>query len=397
MNLYLKKINNCPAYQSNIIDWINLQQSELKNHQIFNIGTDPFVEDCLILIQLMWRKIRTEQASDSLKKIKNKKIMIINHGYSFSNKDGLIMLKELTKWLNDAEFNPTNVYIFCQFQSEVDLIQQYIPGAKVHAIDEWLVEFLNSNDICTRLTQTDITNKNLPTKKFSIFSRRYTEDRFNFFIDLITRNVIDNCLFTFTNKHGENLIETIDIDDLKANIPEDLLYSRHNIENWIDGMPYETGNDLLDPNINEINNMLDNSKINIVYETDPIKGPSMISEKTYKAMFFKKPFIIMCHQHTLKLLKDCGYKTFSPWINESYDDIEDYQERKVAVLNEIERLNSLSDDDLDLLISQCNDIVEHNYNWMFSQYNASLICPENFKISNMTFLKTENKDECIFI
>jgi hypothetical protein len=104
----------------------------------------------------------------------------------------------------------------------------------------------------------------------------------------------------------------------------------------------------------------------------------------------------MCHQYTLKLLKDCGYKTFSPWINESYDDIKDYQERKLAILNEIERLNNLSDDDLDLLISQCNDIVEHNYNWMFSQYNASLICPENFKISNMTFLKTENKDECIF-
>jgi hypothetical protein len=380
MNLYLKKINNCLAYHSNIIDWINLQQSELKNHQIFNIDTDPFTEDCVILIKLMWRLIRTKQASDSLKKIKNKKIMIINHGYSFSNKDGLIELQELIEWLNDAEFDPSNVYIFCQFKSEIELIQQYLLGAKVHAVDEWLVEFLDSNDIHLRSTQTHITDKNLPTKKFSIFSRRYTKDRFNFFIELVARGILDNCHFTFTNIYGPHLIETIDIDDLKANIPEDFSYRRQDIENWIDGIPYLTAGKLIDPNPNEINNMLDNSKISIVYETNPINGTSMISEKTYKAMFFKKPFIIMCHQHTLKLLKDCGYRTFSPWINESYDDIEDYQERKLAILNEIERLNNLSEDDLDLIVSRCNDILEHNYNWMFSQYTAGLMLPEDFKL-----------------
>jgi hypothetical protein len=380
MNLYSKKINGSLSCPTNIFEFITLNHGELKNHQIFNIDTDPFTEDCVILIKLMWRLIRTKQASDSLKKIKNKKIVIINHGYSFSNKDGLIELQELIEWLNDAEFDPSNVYIFCQFKSEIELIQQYLLGAKVHAVDEWLVEFLDSNDIHLRLTQTDITNKNLPTKKFSIFSRRYTEDRFNFFIDLIARNVIDNCLFTFTNKHGQHLLETIDIGDLKANIPEDFSYRRQDIENWIDGIPYLTDGKLIDPNPNEINNMLDNSKISIVYETNPINGPSMISEKTYKAMFFKKPFIIMCHQHTLKLLKDCGYRTFSPWINESYDDIEDYQERKLAILNEIERLNNLSEDDLDLIVSRCNDILEHNYNWMFSQYTAGLMLPKDFKL-----------------
>jgi hypothetical protein len=386
MNLYFKKINNCFSYHGNIFDWVTNDGHELKNHQIFDIYTDTFVEDCFIMIHMDWRQIRTDQVSESLKKIKNKKIMIINHGYSFSNKDGLMMLQELTKWLNDTEFDPTNVYIFCQFQSEINLIQHYLPGAKAHAIDEWLIEFLNSFS----LRGMHITNKNLPTKKFSIFSRRYTKDRFDFFINLVARNIIDDCYFTFNNTYGFSLQETIDIDALKANIPDSLSYQRRDIENWIEGIPYRTDNELMEPNPNQINDLVENSKISIVYETNPMIGPSMISEKTYKAMFFKKPFIVICQKYTLKLLKECGYKTFSPYIDESYDNIEDYQERKLAILNEIERLNNLSDDELDTLISHLNDVTEHNYNWMLNQHNTSLDWSEDFKLCNMTFLETEN-------
>jgi len=204
-----------------------------------------------------------------------------------------------------------------------------------------------------------------------------------FFIDLISKNLLQDSYFTFSNNYGCNLLESIDINELKSNIPDRLNQSRSNIETWIEGIPYSTSGKLLDPNPNDINNMIEHSKLNIVYETNPIKSTSMISEKTYKAMFFKKPFIIVCHRHTLKLLKDCGYMTFSPWINESYDEIEDYEERVVAILNEIERLNSLSDTELDLIIEQCNHVIEHNYNWMISEYKNSLIWPDEFILSNI--------------
>ena len=43
-------------------------------------------------------------------------------------------------------------------------------------------------------------------------------------------------------------------------------------------------------------------------------------------------------QH-LKRLQILGYKTFSPYIDESYDLIENNKERFYAIVNEIDRIN----------------------------------------------------------
>ena len=67
-------------------------------------------------------------------------------------------------------FAPLDSYINSFLQEIMDMDDYYDNGPK---------------NISTTEILEDITNKNLPTKKFSIFSRRYTEDRFNFFIDFL--------------------------------------------------------------------------------------------------------------------------------------------------------------------------------------------------------------------
>ena len=69
-----------------------------------------------------------------------------------------------------------------------------------------------------------------------------------------------------------------------------------------------------------------------------------LSEKIYKPMAFKHPFIVFAQPGILKQLREYGYKTFHPFIDESYDDEKDDIKRFDMVVAEIERLNTFTDD-----------------------------------------------------
>ena len=62
--------------------------------------------------------------------------------------------------------------------------------------------------------------------------------------------------------------------------------------------------------------------LNVVLEAyvdnDVLEYP-FITEKTYRNIKYKKPFILMGNQYLLQVLLKLGYKTFHPLIDESYD------------------------------------------------------------------------------
>jgi hypothetical protein len=82
-----------------------------------------------------------------------------------------------------------------------------------------------------------------------------------------------------------------------------------------------------------------------------------LTEKTYKPIAMKHPFILLAPAHSLRMLRERGYKTFSPFIDESYDEIENDTLRLQAVVEEVKRL---SKSDLVEFTYQIKDIVEHN-------------------------------------
>lgn len=102
--------------------------------------------------------------------------------------------------------------------------------------------------------------------------------------------------------------------------------------------------------------------INIVSETYFYEtNTAFISEKTFKPIMALQPFIVLGPYNTLKRLKEFGYKTFHPFINEEYDDIENSQERFDIIMNEIDRLSKYSISDMQTLVRNCADICIHNY------------------------------------
>lgn len=93
-----------------------------------------------------------------------------------------------------------------------------------------------------------------------------------------------------------------------------------------------------------------------------IGGYKFLTEKTFKPIAAKHPFILVSCKDNLKYLRSLGYKTFHPYINETYDDIEDDELRMKYITDEVLRLNSLTNDEWLRLQENVKDVVEHNYN-----------------------------------
>lgn len=87
-----------------------------------------------------------------------------------------------------------------------------------------------------------------------------------------------------------------------------------------------------------------------------------ISEKVYKPIAHRHPFVVAGINGTLKYLRKAGYKTFAPIINENYDMISNDEERLRALESEILRLASLSDDEWIDMQHRLKPIIDHNYN-----------------------------------
>lgn len=105
-----------------------------------------------------------------------------------------------------------------------------------------------------------------------------------------------------------------------------------------------------------------NSYVNMVtdtfYTTEP--GITFISEKVFNAIAHWQMFIMMAPPYTLQYLRDQGYKTFSPYIDETYDTIENNYDRLLAVTKSFIDFVSQPRESIEKIYKECLPIVEHN-------------------------------------
>jgi hypothetical protein len=92
-----------------------------------------------------------------------------------------------------------------------------------------------------------------------------------------------------------------------------------------------------------------------------------ITEKTFRPIAYLQPFIIVSIPNTLGFIRELGYKTFHPYIDERYDLEHDDGKRMLMIVNEIERICRLSQKELRELSLQVKDICYHNYNLLLSK------------------------------
>ncbi len=108
--------------------------------------------------------------------------------------------------------------------------------------------------------------------------------------------------------------------------------------------------------------LLDKTYINLVTETKFFESDALfLSEKIFKPISYLQPFIVVGPVNELKTLKSLGYQTFHPFIDESYDSIEDPIERFNAIMSEVDRICSLTHEDMQDLVKKCIPSLLHNY------------------------------------
>ncbi len=101
---------------------------------------------------------------------------------------------------------------------------------------------------------------------------------------------------------------------------------------------------------------------NVVTESSYYEDCIYMSEKTFKPISNLVPFIIVSNPFFMKKLRELGYKTFHPWIDESYDEETDNDKRMFMILDEINRLCSMSKEEIHKWYYEMEDILIHNQN-----------------------------------
>ena len=103
------------------------------------------------------------------------------------------------------------------------------------------------------------------------------------------------------------------------------------------------------------------SFISLVSETTAYPDTLFFSEKTYKPIYAQQPFIIYGNPYSLKYLREIGFKTFDKWIDESYDEEENFEERLIKIIKVLEEISLKSFEELSKIREEMKDILVHNY------------------------------------
>jgi hypothetical protein len=93
------------------------------------------------------------------------------------------------------------------------------------------------------------------------------------------------------------------------------------------------------------------------------------TEKIFKPLVTKHPFILFCFPGALDKIRQMGYRTFSPFIDETYDTIENPDERFEALWTEITRLLQKTPEEWIQWQTDIKEIVEHNHSHFFVNKN----------------------------
>jgi hypothetical protein len=109
------------------------------------------------------------------------------------------------------------------------------------------------------------------------------------------------------------------------------------------------------------------SFVYVVTETCFWETKCHLTEKIFKPIVSKMPFILVGCAFNLEYLKSYGFKTFDRWFDESYDKITDPLLRLDAISNLLKSICSYSNEELEKMLAEMQDVIDYNYNLFYSK------------------------------
>lgn len=111
----------------------------------------------------------------------------------------------------------------------------------------------------------------------------------------------------------------------------------------------------------------------VVTETVYYDRKLHLTEKVFKPIAVKRPFILAAAPGNLQYLKSYGFKTFSDWISEDYDLVDDPEVRMRMILDELTRICSMSSNELNELYKDMQGVLDYNFNHFYKDFKGIVL------------------------
>ena len=210
------------------------------------------------------------------------------------------------------------------------------------------------------MRKEDLT-KDLRKSKFLSFNRNLGNRAHRLWLlyNSISRGWINQGIFSFIDKYNINWEQfpkrpETDLDNSIISKCQSILPLE------IDTMKIPKQNKRGFATNNNLKQIYQDTYIHITSETNFLHGEIFFSEKTFRPIVNLQPFIYLGDYKALSKLRSLGFKTFHPFIDETYDTIEDPIERLEYIEKEIDKIASMSLEEVHDLYYKMEDILIHN-------------------------------------
>jgi len=370
--IYTKSNSIIPFFKKN-------SQQQLKNDtQVDNNDIFLYDRHDLSLRKIMFKDFIFDCHWEDLRNNSTLKILIFFSDEYFN----ILDIKMIAETIKEKNINESQIYFLAMDENfknfaEKEFCKLGITNIKIDFYNRLLMMVKKRNVVET------------PIKKFSSLSRNYSVWRLKLYIRLLEKNLLDNFVYTFNNINPYDDVKIVKIKNVKKDLKLLNIEPNKLIHNWINRLPYSKG--VVTDKFNDLTyKCIEQANFNILIEShfDPFRNfekersmwnvedfsPGFPTEKTYKTIISKRPFIAFSTPFFLKDLRQMGYKTFRPYINEDYDLEVNNEKRLEMIVSEIERINNLNKDQFELLVSTLKFVTDYNYNHLMKhQENVNFI------------------------
>lgn len=242
---------------------------------------------------------------------------------------------------------PKHKILFVHANQSQELFQdapfEYVP---VDIFAWWLSDYRSWDSILTYK----------PEKLFLTYSRQVRFHRLCLFASLIKHNVLDQGIVSCGKfRFGLPAVDLLKSHNYQLSTEEIKILENLELQSP-DGQVQ--GNDI--NNCPNSINFADHEKTFVSLVAETLSDSVFLSEKTYKPLAIGHPFIILGGSGHLAYLKKQGYRTFSQYWNEDYDQEPDLYRRIDKITHVIKNLNLLTTQERIDMRNDMLPILRHN-------------------------------------
>ena len=287
------------------------------------------------------------------------------------------------------EVNPRHI----MYTSDNLIIGKYADGTGTHIYPAHFFESTAHAFACGRLEEArTAVRQPIKPKRFLSYSRHWNDYRQYLNAELYIRDLLKHGLVSCSTGFHKDAAQ-----DAKHMLEEAIHYwcqteeeyemeFAPRIPDFVKSLPYEIDTHLEENLCSTF--MLEHylkTDFSVVNETWTRSGSVFLSEKTWKAMIAKHPFLLFGNPGSLALLREHGYQTFSPVFDETYDEVEEMYMRKNMIIDQIQRFCVMPEKDRVKKMQALNEITEHNFRHLESRQ-----LPFKWLIDKIEQVATEN-------